>query len=406
MASGELPAVANGYLPSGARLGVPPVRERVLVQVITGGRPLLKDRPSRLLLPKLRELGWDTEWCVREDHAPEYEQGDGSAAGDGRVEDPSAAPLNVYPLSFANAYAKSHWRHQYHAFEPDGFMGAFPGREWAMRSGAERGYDLVLQLDDNIINVGPISSQRPSYAIVTSEQESFSLVAHFAMSTNAALCGLQLSSIVPKKSPTVIRPGFPYSAFFEKTGAGRLPYYGPFEDDIMHALEYGLHGGPGRAVGIVEALTYAKESTSTSGMRKFYNPKRGLEIARRYPRNVSLSVGRRTSSPNDTSQGVRHWLTTTGFTPIRVSDRPRFDVAEARLRGLLAEAIAESRSNSKQKMKARAEGGAWSSTQVGAHLSARDKARREAASQSAGGPLIQPTDMPTTGPVGGTGISQ
>jgi hypothetical protein len=106
----------------------------------------------------------------------------------------------------------------------------------------------------------------------------------------------------------------------------------------MHALEYGLHGGGGRTAGVVEVMRYLKESGSTTGMRKHYNAHRGLEIARRYPDNVTLRVSRKTSSPNDTARGVRHFLKTKGFTPIRVTDPARFIAAERRVRDAVAEA--------------------------------------------------------------------
>lgn len=289
--------------------------QRILVAVISGKRPALAARPTARMLDELFAEFGAVEWVVREEQAPDYEL--------------DAYPINVIPMEFSNSYAATHWRHPLMPCEPGGFHGAFTGREWAMRTAQERGFDAVLQLDDNILEVGPISATRPAYRTVTSTSEMYRILAELSASTNAATLGFQLSSVVPKRVAPTLRPGYPYSSFMEKTGPGRLPYYGPFEDDIMHALEYGLKGGPGRTAGVIDYLTYAKESSNTGGMRGHYSSTRGLEIAKRYPKNVTLSVGRRTSSPNDDSVGVRHWLNTNGFTPIRVLDRERYTAAAA-----------------------------------------------------------------------------
>lgn len=295
-----------------------------------------------LMLPQLFEEFGAVEWVVREDQVDEYERDD--------------FPINTIPMEFSNEYAASHWRHPVAVYEPGGFHGAFTGREWAMRTAQERGFDAVLQLDDNIIRVGPISATRTAYASVTSPREMYAILAELLFSTNCATLGFQLSSVVPKRKAFVLRPGYPYSSFMEKTGPGRLPYYGPFEDDIMHALEYGLKGGPGRTAGVMDYFTYAKESVSTGGMRKAYNSARGLEIAKRYPRNVKLSVARRTTSPNDTSKGVRHFLNTNGFTPVRVLDRKRYTPAAASVERIAREALAAYTHHAKVKFERRAAG--------------------------------------------------
>lgn len=225
---------------------------RLLISVITGGRPKLTDRPTSRLLPLLSHLG-DIEYVLREDHAPDYET------------DPLAS-LNVYPLAWANHYARTHWRHPRAVFQPDGFHGAFTGREWAMQTAEERGYDLVLQLDDNIMQVGPHNTSLIQK--VTDPGGMTRIMCEMAMSTNLYMLGMQLNSVGQNPSEKVVRVGYPYSYFLEKTGPGRMPFYGPFEDDIMHALEYGLNGGPNRTVGIVPAFRYLKEHKAKTGMRK------------------------------------------------------------------------------------------------------------------------------------------
>lgn len=312
---------------------------RVLVCVITGGRPRLADRPTRKHFESLHAAGFEhIEWVLREDHAADYELDDHE--------------LNTYGVKWANEYARAHWRHPIARFEPGGFHGAFTGREWAMQSATERGFDAVLQLDDNVTTLGLLKSTQPAFRKAMDAGVMLSLLVELAACTNVMMLGAQLASVPPTKMQTV-RPGYPYSVFVEKT-AGRMPYFGPFEDDIMHALEYARHGGPMRTAGLAEAMTYDKDHKSKSGMRKHYDGTRGLEIARRYPANVTLRVSRRTSSVLDKSRGVRHILNTRGFTPVRVTDRAAFLDAEQRLQTAIRQAVVLRREWDRAKIRKRA----------------------------------------------------
>lgn len=296
---------------------------RIGVSVITGGRPELKDRPTAKYLPALFEAFGHVEWVIREDHAADYERDD--------------FPLNVYSLGFDDSYSRTHWRHPRAVWEPGGFHGAFTGREWAMRTATERGLDMVVQMDDNIRNVGLLNSTRPAAKEVLTMAEMVTILCRLAWATNAMTCGMQLNSVRPPKQPRIIRPGYPYSLFVEKTGPGRMPWYGPFEDDVMHSLEYALHGGPHRTAAVVETFVYGKVSGGTGGMRKHYNPYRSLELPRRYPRNAQVRISNKTSSPVETERGVRHILNTRGFTPVRIADRDMYTEARDRIIHAVAE---------------------------------------------------------------------
>lgn len=317
---------------------------RILVSVITGGRPTLDARLTRQFFPSLIASGFlDIEWVLREDHASAYERDD--------------FPLNTYPVEWASTYARKHWRHPTAVWEDGGFFGAFPGREWAMRTAEERGYEAVLQMDDNVHTIAVCNSTQPAYREALPAGEVLRILTDLALSTNARMCGAQLNSAPPEGLVSVIRPGYPYSVFVERTGPGRMPYYGPFEDDIMHALEYALHGGPNRTAAVVDTLRYNKEyKAGSGGMRTAYNAERGLEIARRYPKNARIAMGRRSSSPRETQQGVRHFLTTKGFTPVRVIDLDRFTDADARLREALARGVELKREQDRRKIVRRAAG--------------------------------------------------
>lgn len=315
--------------------------ERILVCAITGGRPRLADRPTFHYLDQLRDAGLDTAWVIREDHVDGYE------ADTHRIE--------PYSLDWANRYARTHWRHQVTRFEPNGFHGAFTGREWAMRLGAAGGYDAVIQLDDNVRAIGPLHATHSAHRSMTSIPEMFSLLQDVVFSTNVALCGFQLDSIPAPDEAPIVRPGFPYSVFMERVTATRLPYYGPFEDDIMHALDYGLSPAPITA-GVMEVFKYKKISGGTSGMRAKYNASRGLELARRYPKNARLGVGSRTSSVQDTAKGFRHFLNTKGFTPVTITDPERFQTASAEVARIITACLQVSVAMSHEKMTRRSKG--------------------------------------------------
>lgn len=313
--------------------------ERILIAVISGGRPLLKQRPTERLLPKLAPLG-DMELVVRADQADGYEMSPGVG-------------MNTYSVEWADRYARAHWRHPRAQFVAGGFHGAFTGREWAMKTAEERGYDAVLQLDDNITSIAPVAATKLANHPTTSVLRMYEAVRELLFSTNLMMLGIQLNSMIPKEHPTV-RVGFPYSCFMEKTGPGRMPYFGPFEDDIMHAMEYGLNGGPSRTAGLVPLFTYIKESKSGTGMRKHYNAERGLELPRRYPRNARLKVTRRTSSPVEVDKGVRHLLSTRGFTPITITDKGRYLAAQQSVADQIKTGIEAINARSREKMLERA----------------------------------------------------
>lgn len=314
---------------------------RVLISIITGGRPALADRTTRQFLPALKAAGFtDAEWVLREDHVAQYE--------------PDDTPLNVYPVDWASEFARTHWRHPTAEWVHGGFFGAFPGREWAMRSAEERGYDAVLQMDDNVTTLALLNSTQPAYQEALDAGSLLAILRDLALSTNSYMTGAQLNSILPTGLVAVMRPGYPYSVFVEKTGPGRMPYYGPFEDDIMHALEYARHGGPGRTATVVDVIRYNKEYKGKGGMRTQYNAARGLEIARRYPENARIALGSKSSSPRDTERGVRHFLNTKGFTPVRVLDEALFLDANQRLRDGLAVASTLKREQDRRKIIRRA----------------------------------------------------
>lgn len=254
-------------------------RGGILVAVVSGGRPKLADRPTHKFLSALSSAGVrDIVWSVSDVDAPGYES-------DGHE-------LAVYPRQWAVEYAADHWM-QSTPPQPDAFLGAFPGREWACREAERRGCWAVLQLDDNIIRLGMMrgtASGRKIIAATGGLGLFVDLFAAVALSTNARTVGAQLYAVVLHRSDwKVARTGFPYSCFLERVGNGREPWFGPFEDDITHSFQYGTRAD-GVTTALMPILLYDKEPRSKSGMRAHYNNERSVQLQRMFPESARIGV--------------------------------------------------------------------------------------------------------------------
>jgi hypothetical protein len=169
------------------------------------------------------------EWCVSSVDAAGYER--------------DAHDLMVYDRGWAEEYAAAHWMMPKPP-ETGAFLGAFPGREWACREAERRGCWAVLQLDDNIDWLCFLRGTAASKHFVTARGGMglfLDLLAGIMLATNAWTVGAQLDAVSPsaKQASVVARAGFPYSLFLERVGPGRESWFGPFEDDITHSLQYG-----------------------------------------------------------------------------------------------------------------------------------------------------------------------
>jgi hypothetical protein len=254
-------------------------RAGLLVAVVSGGRPALKERPTRKYLDDLRAAGFPVIWSVDERDAPRYERDDHE--------------VSAYSHDWAYEYALRHWMHA----EPparDGFLGAFAGREWAAQEAERRGCWGWLNLDDNIDRLSLHRATSASFRTVR-EGGGPALIADIlgalTLSTNAWITGAALEAVNTSRSDAtkLIRPGFPYSFFVERVGPGREPWVGPFEDDIMQAFQYG-----DRADGVTSALVpwlrYHKEPKSKTGFRPHYDSTRSVQLQRLMPQGAKLSV--------------------------------------------------------------------------------------------------------------------
>jgi hypothetical protein len=264
-------------------------------------------------------------WSVSEQDAPGYE--------------PDGHGLSVYPRAWAEEYAAAHWMHPEPPV-PGGFLGAFPGRDWACREAERRGCWAVLQLDDNIGRLKFLRGTAASGRVVTGHGGLglfTDLFAAVMLSTNAWTVGALLDSANPASLETkVARTGFPYSLFLERVEPGREEWFGPFEDDITHSLQYGSRAD-GATTAIVGSLRYIKESQSKTGMRKHYDSARSQQLQRLFPQAATVGV-RKTRSNGRGEPRVFHKMPRGAIrNPLIIRDPDLFGTVRSRLQGLAAE---------------------------------------------------------------------
>lgn len=317
----------------------PEERRGLLIAVISGGRPQLKQRPTSKFLNQAAQAGHPIAWVVSENQAETYEKDD--------------YQIVAYPTRWAYEYAASHWTLP-GAPQLGEFLGAFVGLEYACLEAERRGCWGVLQLDDNISSFllekgtsWKIIQQRGGLAYVAS------ILGSTALSTNGRTVGAQLSSIPPKR--IWLNPGFPYSCFVEMVGEGREHWYGPFEDDIMHSLQYGNRAESGTAL-TVNILRYVKESKSTSGMRKHYNHERSKALARIYPEVARSTVKKSKSNGMGGPRVFHHMRSDAIRTPLVIRDKSRFMSIRNELGDLIEEWGKERERLNREKMRKYAEG--------------------------------------------------
>lgn len=251
----------------------------LLIAVISGGRPAVKQRPVEKLLDQLP---------ARVKPVTVISSHDAEGYRYARTE-----PV-IYDRAWAIDYARDHWVHVKPAPEPGStaMFGAFPGREWACREAEARGCWGVLQLDDNIDYLRFLSGGQAG--VLTRDRLGglpfwVEVLARIARGSNARMVGGQLEAVISREKPIIARPGFPYSMFIEKVGDGREPWYGPVEDDIQHALAYGTRAEDGTAA-VVPLLRYHKETSSKTGMRKMYDHSRSAPLQRLRPEAASIQL--------------------------------------------------------------------------------------------------------------------
>jgi hypothetical protein len=314
-------------------------RAGLLVAVVSGSRPRLMQRPTRKFLDGLRDAGFPTIWSVDERDAPGYER--------------DSHEVSIYPHDWAYEYARQHWMQPIPP-DPDGFLGAFPGREWAALEAERRGCWGWMNLDDNILQLGFRRGAKAGKQLIDRHggmAVHADLLSVVTLSTNAFTTGANLEAVYThdKDSYVTARAGFPYSCFVERVGPGREPWVGPFEDDIIHALQYGDRAD-GVTAGLVPALLYKKEPTSKTGFRAHYDSTRSVQLQRLMPQGAKVGI-KATKSNGRGGPRVFHTMAPIR-NPLRVRDRAFFKAFEDRLWQLTAEwFVAEKEGNRAKVMK-------------------------------------------------------
>jgi hypothetical protein len=316
----------------------------ILPVVISGNRPALKPRKTARFLESLRGVTADPVWLVRDDRADEYER--------------DGFEVVSFPREAAEEYAAGHWIGD-EPYAAGSFLGCFTEREWAVRTAEDRGYWAVLQLDDNLSRLGCFFGGQPGVEVARRRGGLgfyADILAAVTLATNSRMTGATLDAVHPgAQTGLFARAGFPYSLFLERTGAGRPPYYGPIEEDILHAYEYGSGADPATAA-LVLPLHYRKDHGSQdTGMRPHYRDhKRTVGIQRVAPDMARIGV-RRTHSNGRGAPRVFHTLRPWAWTPLAVLDEPLYFAAADVMKEVAAEVLTEHRANCAAKVARRAE---------------------------------------------------
>jgi len=292
--------------------------------VISGGRPAIRERPVHKFLHSLHNATADPVWVVRDDDAAGYE--------------PDGHEIVTYSRDWAEEYAAGHWCHV-QPMQPGGFLGAFPGREAACREAERRGCWAVLQLDDNIDRLGFWMDYASLRLIAESRGLAYfaEIIAAVLLSTNAAMAGAQLTSVAPARREAIVaRAGFCYSLFGEKVGNGRVEWQGPYEDDIMHALQYATAPG-GRTAAIIPLLRYHKEYVRKTGMRAHYDGSRAAGLQRMFPETARILNKASTSNGLGDARIFHQMSPLARRAPLAVTDKGLYDVTRAEIAVVMQE---------------------------------------------------------------------
>ncbi len=317
-------------------------RKGLLVAVITGGRPLLKQRPTAKRLEEVADAGFSGPvWVVSDRHAPGYERDQHEVA--------------VYPHEWAHQYARDHWMNP-DPPGPDGFLGAFPGREWASLEAERRGCWGVLQLDDNIMDLRLFKNT--SGARLAEKYGGLALYADLlgalSLSTNARMLGAAMTAVQasPREFAQLARPGFPYSCFVERVGEGRESWLGPYEDDITHAFQYGGRWD-GATAALTPSLTYIKENRSRTGMRAKYDHTRAVQLQRLIPQGADVALRARRANGMGTPRVFHAMRPGAIRNPLRVKDAETFGQVRDRVQRLMTEWLRSELEANKAKVRGR-----------------------------------------------------
>lgn len=203
-------------------------------------------------------------------------------------------PLVNVPDDYREWYIQNHKNSENAWYAP-------MNRSYAIKYARERGYDYLVQLDDNICTLeidtfiernGRNERRRiRNNAMLDEYIEMFTTVLE---NTNAVMAGGQLNGIGIKDGARFMIEGYVYSIFCLKLSKCPDVFHGDFEDDIEYRLKCRQMGLP---VVQITPLRYSKvgqqKTKDLSGCRAEYlkqGLKRGEHMSKLYPDTYSCHM--------------------------------------------------------------------------------------------------------------------
>lgn len=173
------------------------------------------------------------------------------------------------------------------------FHGAICNREMCSIHAKSQGKKYAMQFDDNIIyfSLGKVATTKNTKDIYCENymKKCIEQMINIMESTNIGFLGMNLNA-TPSTEKKILRTGYAYSAFIENVTAN-IHWRGPFDDDVLHNLDFNTSGKYTNA--LLAVYGYGKESTSNTGMRKKYSEyvvQRAMGTSNLYPDYVGLGI--------------------------------------------------------------------------------------------------------------------
>lgn len=169
------------------------------------------------------------------------------------------------------------------------------------------------------------------------------------------MVGANLDAI-PYVKLQIARAGFTYSMFVEKVGPGREPWYGPFEDDITHAFQYGIRADGSTLLPLLRymktGVREAKQGRS-SGMRVAYDNSRAVQLQRIFPESAKINIRAKHANGKGEPRIFHTMLPGAIRNPMVVTDPQLFGAVKSRMEGLLLAWREESKLRTRAKIEQR-----------------------------------------------------
>lgn len=173
------------------------------------------------------------------------------------------------------------------------FHGAICNREMCNIHARKQGKKYAMQLDDNIIYFSISKAQTKINTKKLYAEKYFPKIIknmkQIMEHTNIGFLGMTLGA-TPSNEKKIIRTGYAYSCFIENVEAN-INWRGPFDDDVLHNLDFNTNGKYTNA--LCSVFGYGKESKSKTGMRQTYDKyvvQRAMGVSNLYPDYVGVGI--------------------------------------------------------------------------------------------------------------------